>query len=165
MSDPARIEACRRIVTRLYPLILAQVWRPTTANPLEGHDSWNAERPWCGQSGSTSWLVRKRLGGAIVFTDHWPHRHFYNRFPDGTYVDFVRTLATGIAYPNTRAADEAAYLASEIGIEERGELLDFSFSAILRSAHFGDDPSGLRLEEAELILRVHNQAPPHVDPG
>ncbi len=108
-------------------------WHRETSDPVHVHDGWKPDRPERGQSAITSLFVHERFSGEILAATYEGRRHFFNRLPDGTVLDFVRPPS-----PDTRdwsdgvPVDPTVVLQSELEAHARLELLRDNFDDVER---------------------------------
>jgi hypothetical protein len=62
-------------------------WSPTTAYP-GSRKEWTPDVPAIGQCAVTALVVQDYLGGEIVVDRRY--HHYWNRLPDGQYVDLTK---------------------------------------------------------------------------
>ncbi len=112
---------------------LRLAWHRETSDPVHVHDGWKPDRPERGQSAITSLFVQERFGGEILATMHEGRRHFFNRLPDGTILDFIRPPSPdGRGWNDGVSTAPLDVVQAELEVQARLELLRDNFDDIER---------------------------------
>jgi hypothetical protein len=85
------------------------IWtRETSSVP----DEWTPENPTRGQCAVTALLIRELLGGDLMRTTVKGESHYFNRLPNGTWLDLTLGQFDGDFYDDSPEVRDVAYVLS-----------------------------------------------------